>query len=202
MKSNLADHVPQNAVEWLNSLLQASDVQLNISRPRKTKLGDFRVTPASKQLKISVNRDLSKVHFMYVFLHEIAHAQCYRIHRGRIQPHGNEWKNTFSALLQMALNKNYFPEDLKPIIFSHIQNPPASSLTDLKFARWVTQNNPNLSNEKMPLEALEIHQQFTLDGNRIFEKLNKRRKRYKCIEINTKKTYLVHPLAMVSIVNK
>ena len=49
------------------------DFDLKITRPRKSKLGDFRPPKPGKRSSITMNEDLGPYQFLTTFVHELAH---------------------------------------------------------------------------------------------------------------------------------
>jgi len=58
--------------------LHEEDVQIRISRPRVSKLGDYRLATADRYARISINGDLHPLEFMITLGHELAHHQVYK----------------------------------------------------------------------------------------------------------------------------
>jgi len=58
------------------------------------------------------------------------------------------------------------------------------------------QKNPILLLKKLPAKAM-----FKLKDGRIFRKEEKLRKRYKCIEVHSKRIYLFSPVAEVELID-
>ena len=54
-----------------------------------------------------------------------------------------------------------------------------------------------LTVEKVPFKAL-----FKIKGDRVFRKEEQLRKRFKCVEIKTKRIYLFSPVAEVELVEE
>ena len=58
LKENLREYIPEAFVSYVYDLLSATNVKFRIVRPRKTKLGDFRIS--TKQFdapQITINND-------------------------------------------------------------------------------------------------------------------------------------------------
>jgi len=89
----LSDYLPANAIESILNYQNEYKFRIKITRPRKTKLGDFRVI-SRNLIQVSVNGNLNKYEFLIVLLHEIAHVIVWKTYNKRVKPHGKEWKNT------------------------------------------------------------------------------------------------------------
>ena len=104
-------------------------------------------------------------------------------------------------MMQPFFDKDVFPADIKHTITSYLNNPAASSCSDLTLFRalrmYDAPKESVVTVEKIPLKAL-----FKLKDGRIFRKEEKLRKRFKCIEIKSKRIYLFSPVAEVELVNE
>lgn len=190
----LTQYIPEQAIDTILVWLESSNVQLSITRSRNSKLGDYRAPIKHKYHKISVNHDLNKYQFLLTLVHEFAHLKAWEQFRNRIKPHGAEWKCMFRDLMEPFLNTNIFPEDLLISINKYLKNPSAStSDTDLlKVMRKHDKNNDYLTLEDLPQDAV-----FQLDNGFVFKKVEKLRKRYKCLKLDNKRMYLVSPMVKV-----
>ena len=75
----------------------------------------------------------------------------------------------------------------------------ASSCTDIQLSRVLA--SYDLTNPaEVPLEKLPKNSKFALN-NRTFLKGNKRRTRFECMELSSKRIYLVHLMAKVQYIN-
>ena len=83
----------QKINDWINEL----DVQLNITNPRKTKLGDFKAV--KNTLFIRINNDLNRYSFLITLTHELAHAFVYVKYKRGVLPHGTQWQEIFKSMM-------------------------------------------------------------------------------------------------------
>ena len=86
-------HTSAQKSERILAYLQSNKCNLKITRPRKTKRGDFRYGKGT--LTISVNQDSNSFRFLFTLIHEIAHLKNYLEFGTRVSPHGKEWKANF-----------------------------------------------------------------------------------------------------------
>lgn len=175
------------------SILEKHNCQLKIVKPRKTKLGDFRASNASHiQPVITINSNLNPYAFAVTLLHELAHLLCYINYNWRkIKPHGQEWKQQFKSLLVKYIRD--FPVDVQDALLVYLQNPKASSCTDMELQKVLKKYD---SKKVTHLEDLAEDTHFVLKG-KTFKKGPQLRKHFKCIDLATKRQYRVHPLAEV-----
>ncbi|MDB5091264.1 MAG: hypothetical protein JWR09_5258, partial [Mucilaginibacter sp.] len=132
-------------------------------------------------------------------VHEFAHLQTWKEHKHKAKPHGTEWKLNFKKMMQPFFEKDIFPADVKHAITGYLNNPAASSCSDLTLYRslrmYDAPKESIVTVEKLPLKAM-----FKLKDGRIFRKEEKLRKRYKCIEVNSRRVYLFSPVAEVELI--
>ena len=196
-KAILLRYFPEVTVPIAFEWLKKSNAQLKISKTRNSKLGDYRPPVNYPYHRISVNYDLNKYHFFLTFVHEFAHLQTWERYKGRVKPHGNEWKDRFRELMLPFLNASVFPEDLLPVLKKYLRNPGASS------------SNTSLINafrkydEGKTYFTVDIQQNgmFRTRNGMVFKKGEKLRKRYKCQRMDNKRMYLVSSIAEVEPVD-
>jgi SprT protein len=194
--SALASYVPDGSFEPVLQYIIDYKVQLTVTRSRASLLGDYRHANAGKNHRISVNGDLNKYSFLITLLHEIAHLITFEKYGNKVQPHGQEWKMLFGNLLAVFIKKNIFPDDVQQTLLHSINNPAASSCGDEKLLRILKKYDERKEGIYF-VEQITQGEKFKIKGNRIFEKGEKIRKRFKCKEIATGKWYLFSPVSEV-----
>ncbi len=102
------------------------DFDLKITRPRKSKLGDFRPPKPGKRSSITMNGNLGPYQFLTTFIHELAHLITWEKHGRRAAPHGKEWKQCFGALLISLAEAHPWPEVYKKAILEHATRPKSA----------------------------------------------------------------------------
>ena len=191
--SALQKYLPDGSYEPVLAYIYEYKIQLTIARSRQSVLGDYRHAHLGKGHRISVNGDLNKYSFLVTLLHEIAHLITFEKHGRKVQPHGAEWKQFFGNLLANFIGKNIFPDDVEKALNKSIKNPAASSCGDEKLLRVLKKYDAPKEGvifiEQLPEGAI-----FEIKGNRVFQKGEKIRKRFKCKEIATNKWYLFSPV--------
>jgi SprT protein len=196
----LERYLPPAAAPLIARWIDYFKCEFKISRNRNSKFGDYRPPHAGKGHRISVNYDLNVYAFLVTTVHEFAHLHTWNEHKHKAKPHGTEWKANFKKMMQPFFEQEIFPPDVKHAIVRYLNNPAASSCTDLhlyKSLRLYDAPKPeaHLTVEKVPMNAL-----FKLKNGRVFRKDEKLRKRYKCTEIQTRRIYLFSPIAEVELV--
>ncbi|AMR30886.1 hypothetical protein A0256_05335 [Mucilaginibacter sp. PAMC 26640] len=195
----LEKYLPKEAAPLIGRWIDYFKCEFKISRNRGTKFGDYRAPFDGKGHRISVNFDLNPYAFLVTTVHEFAHLHTWNEHQQKAKPHGIEWKTNFKKMMQPFFEKDVFPPDIKQAITSYLNNPAASSCSDLTLYRSLRKYDPVKESvhtvEKLPLQSV-----FKLKDGRVFRKEEKLRKRYKCIEISSKRVYLFSPVAEVELV--
>ena len=192
--------LPGNTHAYVTELLSAHPVDVRLSRPRRTKLGDHRgPTAVRRRHRVSVNDDLNPYAFLTTLLHEIAHAATWERHRARIRrvrPHGPEWKAEFERILLPVVVGRMLPEDVGLALERSLGKLAAATCSDrglmLALARYDVVD-PGL----VFVESLPAGTTFRTDGGRVFRLGPKLRSRYRCIEQRTGREYRMHSLCRV-----
>jgi SprT protein len=178
----------QKVTDWTNEL----DIQINITNPRRTKLGDFKVV--KNALLISINNDLNPYSFLITLTHELAHAFVYVKYKRGVFPHGLQWQDTFKSMMLNFLSPTIFPDDVLKVLSVHLQQPKASTCTDVNLATILKKYDYK---KALTISDIKDGSIFSISNGKIFKKGKQLRKRYKCVECASNKVYLFHPLAEV-----
>ncbi len=194
LKEILAKYIPDASLSQVVNLFAVNNVQLNICRNRKTKLGDYR-PPQNGYVfhRISVNYNLNEFEFLVTLIHEFAHLFVWNKYKNKVEPHGKEWKSTYYSLLNQFIEQNVFPQEIKLAILK-LETSPENAKLEMGRAM---QKYTNSEEDSLFVEEIPLLANFKTADGRTFQKLEKLRKRYKCLCLNNKKKYLFHPLAKV-----
>ena len=198
LKENLREYIPEAFVTYVYDLLSSTNVTFRIVKPRKTKLGDFRMP--TKQLgvpQITINNNLNPYTFLITTLHEIAHLHTYLRYNVGVKAHGKEWKFEFQQLLLPLLSAQEVPEELKTCLKNTLKNTKAASYSDIALSRVLRKFD--VKKNGVPLEQIEQGAHFVVN-KKSFKKGKLRRTRYLCSELRTGKAYLIHALAEVNTI--
>ncbi len=194
----LSNYLPNGAEEYVAELIIKHQTHFKISRPRKTKLGDYRSPKNGKGHRISVNANLNPYSFLITTLHEFAHLTTYKRFKHEVYPHGPQWKTEFLNLFNPVYDLIDFPQDIKEALFNYFKNPKASSCSDDKLMRVLKRYDKN--NDELLVEHIKTGQKFKLNG-KTFVKGKRLRKYYLCTDVNTKKEYRVNGLAEIQTID-
>lgn len=178
---------------FVENMLRDERFKLTVCKPRRTKLGDFRPPHKGELARITINNNLHPAQFLLTLTHEIAHLKTDRIFGSKVMPHGVEWQRVFSDLMQPILSAKLFPADIQLALEKHMKQPKAACGSDIHLSRIL---NKHAGKDQLTLESLPEGSYFALQ-NRRFKKGPKLRKRYKCLDVDNGKSYMVHALAPV-----
>ena len=196
----LQRYFPEAAVPIVVEAYSTSSFQLKFKKPRNSKLGDFRAPRGDRGVCcITLNGNLNPYQMLVTFVHELAHYTVYvNYPKRRLEPHGEEWKQTFAQLLLPYLMSEIFPEDILIALKHHLQHIKASSTADANLAKVMKRYDANSSGEKpLTVEDLPEGAVFQLANGMRFKKGPKRRTRYQCVCLDNDKTYSVSGLAEI-----
>jgi len=196
----LEDYMPFDAVEIASKWWNELGFDLKISKGRQSKLGDFRPAHRGKNSRISVNGDLGPNHFLITYTHEVAHAMVWEKYGRKVDPHGIEWRNTYSELLNQLLQLQVFPDDLVDEIEKHASQPKASSCSDPRLYKLLSKFEKG--DHILFLEDLQEGEVFSIGKKRRFVKGKRRRTRYECRSLDNQRLYFVSGHAEVQLVKE
>ena len=186
-------YLPQGTFENVVHYLNKHKVHLTVTRERRSVLGDYRNAVRGKNHRISVNGNLNKYAFLITLLHELAHLLTYEKFGHRVNAHGKEWKLIYGNILADFANKKIFPEDIEKELRQSLNNPAASSCAEEGLIRVLRNYDEKKQHVKL-LEQLPKGAVFAIKDNRVFEKGEKLRKRFRCKEKSTGLVYLFSPV--------
>ncbi len=197
---HLQHYLPPGTAPAVTAYLHQHKIHLTVARERKSILGDYRHRTDYHNHRISVNGNLNKFSFLITLLHELAHLLTFEQHSKRAAAHGREWKTIYGQLLHQFILHKIFPAEIERELLLSLKNPAASSCAEdglLRVLRkYDKENNGHCLVEEIPANSL-----FRLKDGRVFQKGEKLRKRFKCVEMNTGKMYLFSPVYEVEQVS-
>ncbi|MCI2229734.1 sprT domain-containing protein [Polaribacter sp. MSW13] len=185
MKKEYQKFIPEKAIPFVQFLIDKHSFDLIIVNQRQTKHGDFRKLPNGK-FQITINNNLNKHQFLLTLVHEIAHHVTHQKF-GRVQPHGIEWKTIFQHLMLPFLQPQIYPKEVLPYLAKYLKNPKASTDADVQLSLALKGNRAETGKcfiFNIPYGSLFIFK------NTIYKRGNKRRTRFECLNMSTKKVYL------------
>jgi len=194
-------YVPSKALDTCVDWIVAYKIAVRITKSRNSKYGDYRPPMDGKGHRISINHDLNKYAFLLTFTHEVAHLVSYNKFKLRIDPHGKEWKMEFKKLMLPILNNEIFPKDLVLAINGYMNNPAASSCSDINLMRVLAKYDKRDDQWKL-LEEIALHTPFRIRSGRAFVKGELLSKNFCCTCLKSKHKYVINPLTEVQPIDK
>jgi SprT protein len=191
----LQTHVPASALDYCFTLWKQSPFELKITKSRQTKVGDFTSRRTKNHPRITLNNDLNQFLFLVTYVHEVAHLRVYLEYGNKVDPHGDQWKSTFTDLMVPLLWESVFPEQILHELRRHMINPKASSFADTTLTqafRKFDRNGSQIELSQVPEGSI-----FRLQ-DKYFKKGKLRRTRILCRELQSKRDYLVPADALVT----
>lgn len=201
----LRKYFPAAAVPMVAAWIPKYGIFLSVTRRRSSKHGDFTLSPVRGMYRITVNGSLNPYAFLLTFVHEVAHLVVLKEHGARVQPHGEQWKDTFRALMLSLDLRNIYPADLLVPLADYLKNPKASSdrhtALALALARYNTTGNGEDAAASPGTMVCELPPgtHFLFRGDREFVLGEKRRRLYLCRELSSGRQYLFQPHVEVKI---
>ena len=194
-QSILNKYIPEKAVETIAEWIYIYDFKLRIKKSRSTKYGDYRPPMKGSNHLITVNYDMNKYAFLITLVHEIAHLTNFNKHKNAVKPHGEEWKLHFKLLMNRFLNPDVFPDDVILALRKYMNNPAASSCSDINLLRVLKKYD--VREGLILLEDVPEGKHFTYNETRRFVRGEQVRKRIKCKEVGSNRMYLFNPVTEV-----
>ncbi len=194
----LAQYLPDNTYEPVMAYLNHYKVHLTIAKNRQSILGNYKNNLHTQHHRISVNGNLNKYAFLITLLHELAHLVTFENFGNQVQAHGKEWKNIYSKILSIFIEKKIFPNDIESELLNTLHSPGASTCSEEGLQRVLYKYDTKKHSHHL-LEQLQEGSIFSIKDGRIFEKGKKRTKRYICKEIGSSKLYLFSPIHEVQL---
>ena len=196
----LSSFLPEDSFEEVAHYLKYYKVHLTITRERQSILGNYRNKVFDKNHRISVNGNLNKYSFLITLLHELAHLLAYEKYGNKILAHGKEWKEEYSKISSEFILKKIFPPEIEKLLGHNLKNPAATSCAD-PFLTRVLKKYDIKKDGIFFLEELPAGSLFKVTSGTVFKKGERLRKRFKCVEIATKKIYLFSPVYQVAFIS-
>ncbi len=191
----LTRFIPEAAAPIVAKWIDHLQVELKITKPRETVLGDYRHPFGNSGHRISVNANLNPYAFLITLIHEFAHLIVWNKYRNKVRPHGEHWKEEYKRLMKPFLEMQIFPDKIQAALLRYMNNPAASSCSDDNLQRVLKQYD-TVQNTVF-VSALPAGALFQMKNGRVFRKGQLIRKRYKCKEMPNGHDYLFSSTAEV-----
>jgi hypothetical protein len=195
MQNTVKKYIPTASTELVIELLNKYPHVLKIVNQRQTKHGDFRKTNGGTY-QITINNSLNQYQFLLTLVHEIAHLATHLKYKC-VKPHGIEWKISFQHLMLPFVHPDIFPMSILPYLANYLKNPKASTDTDVNLS--LAMKHFNKKSDKSFIFEVPLNGAFTF-RNKTYIRQNKRRTRFECLELRSKKLYLFNQNVEVELV--
>lgn len=196
IEDQLRNYLPTGTARYIAGLIVEEGVRFTVTRPRVSKLGDFRPGNRQRPTAISVNGDLNPYAFLITSVHEFAHHFCYKQFGGRVRPHGKEWKRIYTDMLRPFSEQGVFPEDIAEAVKKHLESPSASSCSCPVLNKALTLYDDQST---VFLDSLTVGTHFYF-RNQTYAVAEKKRTRYLCKRLNDGRQYLISGRAPVEVI--
>ncbi|WP_420151812.1 sprT domain-containing protein [Spirosoma sp.] len=198
-------YLPVAAVAYCQELWQHYQFTFKVVKPRRTRLGDFRVLTYT-QTQITVNANLNAYAFLITYIHEVAHADVYRqyksLRKRSLKPHGKAWQLAFQRLMQPLLNESVFPAPILQPLQQYLIKPAATTFASpaLVLALRDADDKPvsNLATNSVQLRDVPEGKQFQF-AKKTYQRGTLRRTRVVCKEVSSGKSYAILAHVLVEI---
>lgn len=197
--TRLQDYLPPGTYDAVLLFLRQHQVHLTVARERKSILGDYRHRTRHENHRISVNGNLNKYSFLITLLHELAHLLTFERFGNGVMSHGQEWKSIYASLLDEFLRRSVFPQDIEAELLRSLRNPAASTCAEDGLLRVLRRYDERQEHLRL-VEEIAPNALFRTPDGRVFQKKQKLRKRFSCVEVKTGKVYLFSPVYEVEAV--
>ncbi len=191
----LEKHLPSQKAKLILDYINDRRCSLRITRPRKTKRGDFR--HFRDKLSISVNHDENSYRFSFTLIHEIAHLKTFLEYENSVKPHGIEWKKNFQELFDFFEMSVEYARDRQILeaVIQELKNPKACSGVSLELEKAFSYFD---SSRTIYLEEVDFGSAFMFK-NVVYKKLEDRRSRVLCLNVSNQKRYTISKAASVEL---
>ena len=182
---------------YCKQLWQQYQFRFLVVKPRRTRLGDFRVFP-NNQTQITVNVNLNSYAFLITYVHEVAHAvvnQQFKLgRRSHIRPHGRAWQTAFQQLMQPLLTEAVFPQAILEPLRQYLSKPAATTSANPSLVLALQQADPrpttNLVLNQLILRDVPEGERFQF-AKKTYIRGTLRRTRVVCKEVTSGKSYAI-----------
>jgi SprT protein len=194
MSATLESKLPATTWPLVSEWLAPFPCSVLMTRPRKTKIGDFRPARPNRPTTITLNRDLAPYQMLLTLTHEIAHLINWSQNGRMVAAHGPEWRAFFSELLLTLSETSALDPRFCAAIQNHAKRPRSSALYDEALYRVLRQ----LENSKQTVLGDLPEGAGFLFRKRAFTKISSQRSRCVCRAEDTGARYRIAKLAPVA----
>jgi len=188
IRDQLQQQLPSASLDYCVQLWEQKPFLFELSKRRVSKSGDFTCRHGHAP-KITVNKDLHPYEFLITYIHEVAHLHVHQRYGFKAEAHGTEWKKSFQELFAPMLSAEIFPLAILSMLQKHMANPKASTYSDTELTKLLRKHDPRAAKTTL-LSDIPEGSVFDLNG-RWFKKGKLQRTRVLCLEVKSKRQFLV-----------
>ncbi len=192
----ISKYVPENSIDYVVHLWLQKPFHFKVTKARESKHGDYQFNPKDRSHAITLNGSLNPFLFLITYIHEVAHQRNFMQYGRRVMPHGESWKDHFKLLIKPLMNTDNFPPDILSCLRTHMENPKASSDTDIILTRVLKRYDKRSNGKTIYLESIRPGEKFLLSG-KVYKKLETKRTRALCREVGSGREYLIPELEYI-----
>jgi SprT protein len=184
----LSSFLPAGSYDIVVKYLLDYKIQLKLTKARKSLLGQYQHDLQTGKNSISVNGDLEPYNFLLTLAHEIAHCVCFNIHGNKVLPHGTEWQKINGIILKELIDAQIFPADIQQVLTKNLYTQRASC-TDAQLEAVLLRYDAS-KQHLLTIASLPTGTKFSIADGSEFIIQEKRRTRYLCMNLQTRKQFL------------
>lgn len=195
----LAPYVPhKDVLPLIEQWFAPHRCSLHITRPRTTKIGDFRPPRPGQQAKITLNGNLKPYQFLTTLVHELAHLKTWERYGRMAAPHGVEWKTCFAGMMLELVDLGILPMEYEEALIKHAKSPKSTVGADPKLQKVLMELDGE--GDVLLLSDLGPGTKFSFRG-RHFSYIEKRRSRALVQDVENGRQYTVALVAPVELLD-
>lgn len=193
-----AAYMPAGAMDKVKVWFEKYQIKLVITRARKSILGNYlHPHQGHPHHAITINGNQNPYSFLVTLLHELAHLETFVQYANKVQAHGVEWQNVYRSIMIDYLGQRIFPDDLERAIDLSLKKVKAGSCSDPKLYKALAAYDEEQTEGLVWVEELVQGNYFVTKEGLVFQMIEKRRTRFLCEQLGTKKRYLFQGVARV-----
>lgn len=201
--NGFGDYLPDGSLEKIKPWFEKYTIKLTITKARKTILGNYlHPHPGHPHHAITINGNQNPFSFLITLLHEFAHLEAYVQFKNKISPHGSEWQTIYRAILLEYIGKGFFPAELEIAVAKSLNQVKASSCADPILFKALAAYDKDSVDDLNWVEELKPQSYFITKEGLAYRLIEKRRTRYLCEHLASRKKYLFSGVARVKTISE
>lgn len=174
----LAPFLPAGSLEVIGEWLRVDNLSIKLTSGRGQRLGAYK-REASGMQTILLNRNQDPYSFLITLVHEIAHMQARKLYGRHVQPHGLEWKQTYSRLIIKAAAIPSLPADICAMMAEIARSPESRHYGKISVSKVLLKYSTKAEPGEL-LCDIPPGTRFRMPDGKVYIKGEKIRTRYRC----------------------